>query len=42
MSENKKLTTSVGKPVEDDQNSLTAGPRGSLLRQQYFFEGEQK
>lgn len=35
MSKNKKLTTSHGNPVGDNQNSLTAGPRGPLLMQDY-------
>ena len=29
----KKLTTSFGAPVSDDQNSLTAGPTGPVLLQ---------
>ncbi len=29
----KKLTTVAGSPVADDQNILTAGPRGPLLMQ---------
>src|SRR3954467_9561613 len=29
------LTTSAGNPVADNQNSLTAGPRGPLLLQDY-------
>ena len=34
MSKNKKiLTTNFGKPVEDDQNSITAGDRGPILMQ---------
>jgi len=33
MSKDKRLTTGFGKPVDDDQNSLTAGPRGPLLMQ---------
>jgi catalase len=31
--DNKKLTTAFGIPVGDDQNSLTAGPRGPVLLQ---------
>jgi catalase len=41
MAENKKtqLTTSAGIPVADNQNSLTAGPRGPLLVQDWqLFE----
>jgi len=30
-----QLTTSAGNPVADNQNSLTAGPRGPLLLQDY-------
>ena len=29
----KRLTTGFGKPVDDDQNSVTAGPRGPVLMQ---------
>ena len=35
MSESKKLTTSAGAPIADNQNSVTAGPRGPLLMQDY-------
>lgn len=35
MTEKKKLTTSHGNPIADNQNSLTAGPRGPLLMQDY-------
>lgn len=35
MSKKKKLTTSAGNPVSDNQNSLSAGPRGPLLMQDY-------
>lgn len=31
MSDSKKLTTTAGAPVPDNQNVLTAGPRGPLL-----------
>jgi catalase len=31
--EKKTLTTAFGIPVADDQNSLTAGPRGPVLMQ---------
>jgi catalase len=31
--EDKRLTTGFGKPVDDDQNSMTAGPRGPVLMQ---------
>jgi len=33
MSDSKRLTTSAGAPVADNQNSLSAGPRGPLLVQ---------
>src|SRR5712691_8242357 len=29
------MTTSAGNPVADNQNSITAGPRGQLLMQDY-------
>jgi catalase len=29
------LTTTVGAPVADNQNSVTAGPRGPVLLQDY-------
>jgi catalase len=35
MSDSKKLTTSGGAPIADNQNSLSAGPRGPLLIQDY-------
>jgi catalase len=39
MKEKKRLTTSAGIPVGDNQNSLTAGPRGPLLIQDWqLFE----
>src|SRR5919109_302342 len=31
------LTTNAGAPVEDNQNSLTAGPRGPVLLQDYWL-----
>ena len=33
----KKLTTVTGAPVSDNQNSLTAGPRGPMLLQDVWF-----
>jgi len=30
-----RLTTSAGAPIADNQNSLTAGPRGPVLIQDY-------
>jgi catalase len=35
MTERPTLTTSAGAPVSDNQNSLTAGPRGPVLLQDY-------
>lgn len=35
MSDAKKLTTTAGNPVADNQNALTAGPRGPVLMQDY-------
>nr|WP_297461842.1 catalase [uncultured Halomonas sp.] len=37
MSDPKKLTTSAGAPVPNNQNSLTAGQRGPLLMQDAWF-----
>lgn len=37
MSEKKKLTTAFGAPVPNDQDSKTAGPRGPLLMEDYWF-----
>ena len=39
MTDRKQLTTAAGIPVGDNQNSLTAGPRGPLLAQDWqLFE----
>src|SRR5512147_1190800 len=39
MAKRKLLTTAAGIPVADNQNSLTAGPRGPLLVQDWpLFE----
>ena len=35
MAERPRLTTTAGAPVPDNQNSVTAGPRGPLLMQDY-------
>ena len=35
MSEDTRLTTAAGAPIADNQNSLTAGPRGPVLMQDY-------
>lgn len=37
MSDKKKLTTSAGCPVVDNQNVMTAGPRGPMLLQDVWF-----
>ena len=38
MSENKKkMTTAFGAPVANDDDSKTAGPRGPLLMEDYWF-----
>lgn len=35
MNDTNKLTTTAGAPVADNQNALTAGPRGPVLMQDY-------
>ncbi len=35
MSTPPTMTTTAGAPIPDNQNSLTAGPRGPLLIQDY-------
>jgi catalase len=37
MNEKNKLTTTTGCPVADNQNVMTAGPRGPLLMQDFWF-----
>ena len=37
MMEKKTITTSSGAPVDDNQNSLTAGPRGPILAQDFVL-----
>ncbi len=37
MSREKKLTTAAGAPVADNQNTLTAGPRGPALLQDIWL-----
>jgi catalase len=37
MSTEKKLTTAAGAPVVDNQNSITAGPRGPILLQDIWL-----
>lgn len=37
MSDSKNLTTEAGAPVPDNQNVLTAGPRGPMLLQDVWF-----
>ncbi len=36
MNEKKTLTTDAGIPVGDNQNSLTAGPRGLFEKRAHF------
>ena len=35
MTERPTLTTTAGAPIADNQNSITAGPRGPVLMQDY-------
>jgi catalase len=37
MSDNKKLTTAAGAPVPDNDNAITAGPRGPMLLQDVWY-----
>ena len=37
MDEKKKLTSVAGAPVVDNQNSVTAGPRGPMLLQDVWY-----
>ncbi len=37
MTEHKTLTTADGMPVADNQNSLTAGPRGPILLEDFHL-----
>jgi len=37
MADKKKLTTNAGAPVVDNQNTMTAGPRGPALLQDVWF-----
>ena len=37
MTDKKKLTTAAGAPVPDNQNVITAGPRGPMLLQDVWF-----
>ena len=37
MTEKKKLTTNAGAPVVDNQNTMTAGPRGPALLQDVWY-----
>ena len=37
MEDKKKLTRQTGAPVPDNQNVQTAGPRGPLLMQDFWF-----
>ncbi len=33
-----RLTTTAGRPVGDNQNSLTAGPRGPVVLEDYLLQ----
>lgn len=35
MTDRPTITTTAGAPVPDNQNSLTAGPRGGIMLQDY-------
>ncbi len=35
MSDRPTMTTTAGSPVPDNQNSITAGPRGGVMLQDY-------
>ena len=37
MTTKKKLTTAAGAPVPDNQNAMTAGPRGPMLLQDVWY-----
>ena len=37
MDEYKKLTNEVGAPVADNENSITAGPRGPVVMQDVWL-----
>ena len=37
MAKRPTLTTDSGMPVADNQNSITAGPRGPVLMQDFFL-----
>src|SRR6202166_3238704 len=37
MSQNPMMTTSSGAPVADNQNSITAGPRGPVLMEDFHL-----
>src|SRR6202166_1461084 len=37
MSENKKMTTDAGRPVGDNQNSWTVGPRGPVVFEDFLL-----
>ena len=38
MEDKKKLTTAAGAPVPDNQNAVTAGPRGPMLMQDVWYQ----
>ena len=38
MTKKKKLTTAAGAHVPDNQNAMTAGPRGPMLMQDVWYQ----
>src|ERR1700753_2998229 len=37
ISENKRMTTDAGRPIGDNQNSLTVGPRGPVVFEDFLL-----
>src|SRR5579863_9066137 len=37
LMKNKQLTTAAGRPIGDNQNSLTAGPRGPVIFEDFLL-----
>jgi catalase len=37
MDDSKKLTNEVGAPIPDNENSITAGPRGQVVMQDVWL-----
>lgn len=40
MADRPQLTTTAGNPIADNQNSISAGPRGPVLMQDYQLIGK--